>query len=740
MVRRRALVALVAAFGTAGAIRVDDEIEEGDEAADVKVAVEANEDQDLTLKISLADRAAAGAGDENKALLHRLMDGTLHRKVSAAEKENRIKTIRAREAGNRASAAAKALEREALLLKKAETLEKHKVEAAKSTKNIVKSAMKKEEAEVAASNKAVRRARSPEGKRKAKEEAAFAEAKLRKAEAEFKMAKVTFQRAEEEAMKKEEEAAGAAALQKIKQEESGKQYQAESFGKDRQKAEATVTEKKKEYQAARRAYDLDEAAELRALSAHNKPDADAAAVAAKKERLELDAATASRKRAEDAALELEGKMVTSSEEAQKLGEGAVLAAANNKMTKAEREHAKQISIAREEGARKTEEIRRAEEAMAVNRTVEADAAGAEARRAATAETAAETAAGHLDNEVKFRKSAAVAAKARLDAEKKIMLFSNEKLAAEQKASREGAGLRMAVLEHSLEGARRQHAKLKTADAEIKAATKAKNDAEKEAAEQDQKEQEDIKKAEDAEAAAYVVEKADHRAPCADEHGLCMCKGTVVYGRKYLQGESGPVRNFDQTLANRIRQKPSSWGLLCSDIVFGEPAEVNVSKHCFCKDQMSVILAERKAFHALQEAEAALAKISMVRKAFHREQGAVEDAVELGEKDAERAMERAYSQAFMSEKRIQKAENEALRVSVENGGGEDAMDDIGIHEIIKARQAQKSEVKPANPNAPSSATEPETLPTGYAIQPQPNAPSAVSRSAEAAAGKPDTPGS
>eukprot|EP00929_Paragymnodinium_shiwhaense_P001003 TRINITY_DN101215_c0_g1_i1.p1 TRINITY_DN101215_c0_g1~~TRINITY_DN101215_c0_g1_i1.p1 ORF type:complete len:693 (+),score=310.20 TRINITY_DN101215_c0_g1_i1:119-2197(+) len=690
MVRSRALATIAAVLGSVVAVRVDED-EGAREAQLDETAADSSEDvrddRDLHVQVRLASRAGDSDGAELQAdpAVSRLLDASLGRKRSAAEKETHVKTVRSKEAGARAATAAKALSKEDVELARLVEVEKSKSSAAKGVVTKASAAVGREKAELTAADKAAARAETPDSKRKADEEAAFAGAKMRKAEAEARLANISMQRANEEATKTEEEYQAAKNLTTLKRQEADKNFEAAGIGADRQKAEEHLAEKKMEFRNAQRAYDLDEAAELRALAAHNKPDADAAADQVKKERELLDAAAAARKKAQEAAAELEAKMVTASEEAQKAGEEAIVVAAKNKEMKADRLATKYASLAKSEKVRKDEEIKRSEEAVAAHNRAVADAAAAEAKFAKVHGKAAETAAAKLTEEVKARQQASAAAQERVTAEKQIAIAANDQIKQEESMNREAAALRTAVLEHDSEKAKALATAVKKEKEKVKAAVEVKRKAEEEATAKDSKEQEDIKTAEKFSNEATKLIQKDKDAPCADEHGLCMCKGVVVYGRKYVQGKAGPSRTLEQTLANRIRQKPSSWGLLCSNIVFGDPA-AGMEKHCFCRDTMRIVLAERKAFRALQEAQAALSKVYLVRKAFHKEQRALEDAVELGEKDAEKSIERAYSQAFISQKRIQKAENEALRVAVENGGGEEAMDAIGVHDLLKARSS------------------------------------------------------
>merc|ERR1719310_2491242 len=70
-------------------------------------------------------------------------------------------------------------------------------------------------------------------------------------------------------------------------------------------------------------------------------------------------------------------------------------------------------------------------------------------------------------------------------------------------------------------------------------------------------------------------------PCANEHGVCVCKGTVVYGRRFMDGTSGQVRSLEQPLASAVRVRPCGSSLICGNVGFGDPAP-SVPKHCFCR--------------------------------------------------------------------------------------------------------------------------------------------------------------
>jgi hypothetical protein len=78
----------------------------------------------------------------------------------------------------------------------------------------------------------------------------------------------------------------------------------------------------------------------------------------------------------------------------------------------------------------------------------------------------------------------------------------------------------------------------------------------------------------------------HTQVCAENEGeSCECTGTVVYGRKFVNGRPGaPGHGNTTTLAQlgstNYFKKTSSGSINCENEVFGDPLP-NVYKYCYC---------------------------------------------------------------------------------------------------------------------------------------------------------------
>lgn len=72
--------------------------------------------------------------------------------------------------------------------------------------------------------------------------------------------------------------------------------------------------------------------------------------------------------------------------------------------------------------------------------------------------------------------------------------------------------------------------------------------------------------------------------CADENSDCSCRGTLVFGKKFVDGVpgEGKVNTCEQTMQGRYKMTNVTGAMKCSSKVLGDP-NPGYYKHCCCVD-------------------------------------------------------------------------------------------------------------------------------------------------------------
>eukprot|EP00929_Paragymnodinium_shiwhaense_P000595 TRINITY_DN100845_c0_g1_i1.p1 TRINITY_DN100845_c0_g1~~TRINITY_DN100845_c0_g1_i1.p1 ORF type:complete len:690 (+),score=286.91 TRINITY_DN100845_c0_g1_i1:109-2178(+) len=622
------------------AVRVDDDEIAGQSTV---VTIGDGAGHELNVELSARRELAGEAAGAPGAPAASLLDVALQRKTSAAGHAAELKIERA----HRAIEAAK-IEKEDY--DEADRKAKHDVDVLKTAIGSEQDAKSKAEEAIseltAAEEAAVKRikvADDPGSRHAAQEDLARAAAGLRKARSQKATAEEFLDRSEEEMTQKTDESKAVEAAAAKKAEEIASQQKAEEAASKRVSVEGEALKAKNEDITAQDKLSCAKAGEAAALAAHKKEET---AIAAGKRKLMADKAAvteAKRKKLETEAAALESQRYKHEEEAEKLSEEAVAAVQRIKKVRAEVTQGKAQDRVNTSRTIAQAERKNAQIAAARFQKAEASAAAAEANRRASRAGAAANTFMKAAEEVKAREALEKAYRAKKKAERLVAQQVSEKL----KARTSG---------ESADEYKKRLDAIRVADEAVGKA--------------DTKYRVEISRANEEGDGTRRAVVGERNAPCADEHGICMCKGHVIYGQKFVNGASGEIRTLQETLASRIRTKPSSWGVLCSNIVFGDPVPGR-PKHCFCRELIEFIKVYEEAVKAEKTAMDSLNRISRVGSKFWEDSMSLQNLVEKGQREGEVAIAHTLANTYKIEKFADTLHNEAQRVAIEHGYGEDA---------------------------------------------------------------------
>merc|ERR550537_1604721 len=134
------------------------------------------------------------------------------------------------------------------------------------------------------------------------------------------------------------------------------------------------------------------------------------------------------------------------------------------------------------------------------------------------------------------------------------------------------------------------------------------------------------------------------------------------------------------MANTVRVRPCGSSLICGDVVFGDPAP-GYSKHCFCQMEMDDVRAAEDAHEASLISNEAEKRVRATEELYHQSRNDIDDMVESDEQLAEKTLDEAEEANRKLLKKVQKAENEAVRIKIEHGVGEVGYDDMDHHDML-----------------------------------------------------------
>lgn len=316
----------------------------------------------------------------------------------------------------------------------------------------------------------------------------------------------------------------------------------------------------------------------------------------------------------------------------------------------------------------------------VGRKADKEAASAASQKYSAEAAYATSIENELDKEVEERKAAMVAAHRKevyeLDAYKADQKEADSRTRADQAAQDEAKAL----------------AAGKKVEADTSAATAARYNAEeryyatqekiaKEAALKFEAQQEEhTKNSEELRLKADDVKKLQREMPCANEHGVCVCKGTVVYGRRFMEGQEGQIRTFAETMASAVRARPCGSSLICSNVVFGDPSP-GAPKHCFCREVTGDTWIEGVVDETATLAHRAMAMARQSERMLYTDQMKIDSILARGQELGEQAVESADESNRQLLKQVQNSENQAVRIKVEQGVGEVGYDDMDHHDMM-----------------------------------------------------------
>jgi len=308
------------------------------------------------------------------------------------------------------------------------------------------------------------------------------------------------------------------------------------------------------------------------------------------------------------------------------------------------------------------------------------AASAEAQRAAAQAAYHAKAAEALAEGVKERKKAEAATKEKHSASRSAFQHGQLELSARLKADDEEA----------LEAVSLGNGKKVEADAADAAAKRYKQEeafqsahrkkAQESAIKYEMAEEEHTKNAEEFERKADLINAEEGDMPCANEHGVCVCKGTVIYGQRFKENSTGEVRSLQATLADAVRQRPCGSSLICSDVVFGDPAP-GQAKHCFCRQDAASNHAEDLADDAAKLARTAMKMARLSERTFYKDQLILDRTLDREQELGELTVAEADEANRQLLKKVQRMENEQARIKVEHGVGEVGWEQMDHHDML-----------------------------------------------------------
>eukprot|EP00929_Paragymnodinium_shiwhaense_P064131 TRINITY_DN32088_c0_g2_i1.p1 TRINITY_DN32088_c0_g2~~TRINITY_DN32088_c0_g2_i1.p1 ORF type:complete len:687 (+),score=342.90 TRINITY_DN32088_c0_g2_i1:108-2168(+) len=670
------------------------------------VGMRVDEDEDLAEEAAAAGEAAASAGAGIEVQLEArsrvgeatglsaVLEKTLSRKDMAAQRSADAKKRRAQKIVLTTEEDVKREEADARLARKKEgeafaasnvaaaaemrahqLIEKQKVQEDKSWQE-AEYWDAKEKAAVFAKKKEVAE-RAAAVKLKAEQRALAASTAQRRGWAQVATEEALKKNADEEKVKfEEEEKSASAAAAKKKEEVQLLQHVVKAAG-DKLEAEvrAAMTGQKEDAankraedaahdeEASRLAYKLEDEKKYHAQKTKAEGDEKALEVARNKLKAEASEKQQSVEMAEEEANKKDDEVITfKTGAARKMAEREV---------EAERTKAA--------GARKRAETYAATAAVA-RRPIEKEAAAAEAQRAASQAKKAASTARLIADEVKARRLAERAGLSKVESQKLILEDTIKQGQLRAKADDEAiksaeADLKgESVLHDAHDAAKRRY------ENEESVAVAARQHAAEAALKYQQNEEEHQKRAEELEIKVSEAERDEKFLPCANEDGVCVCKGRVVYGRRFLDGNDGEERTFPQTLVNSVRVRPCGSSLICSDVVFGDPAP-GYKKHCFCLLEIDAVNAVEDAHEAKSLAEEAEKRVHLSEELYRQERNELDDWIESNEQLGEKSLEKAEKENRKLLNQVQKSENEAVRIKVEHGVGEVGYDEMDHHDML-----------------------------------------------------------
>lgn len=653
---------------------------------------------DTQAKQQLEARAGASADSSEKGrmTLKSIMDRTVSRKSISAQNAAKDQIARAAKAASKAkieekrrlTSAEQANEKmlaakqdhaiATVALNKAETIieEKRSEESDSWRVAEIEDAKEKAAVESKARNEAEQ---ASDAKLQAEQHAKAAATAVRRAKAQVVQFEEDRFRSDEEANKYKEEEQAYKMSAELKKQELALQKRAEELATERSTIEAEVAAARQEENDADVKLSMENQAYNEAGVKGEKGEKEAKFALGQKAKYEkeVEAADAQTKKLSDEAYKKEMARQQVEFDANRLADEdkALMAESFTKRAQAEVDFA----LEKARRAKKQSEMQ-ATNAATTKRMSEKAAASAEAQMSAARAAYASEAANKLVEEVKERKLAEAALKDKMFSLAEAFKRGNLEQVASIKADNEEAEEAMMLGEGKKVQADAADAASQRYKQEAAFQRAHRKRAQEAALKAEAAEEEHTKNAEDWKRQGLHIKAQEKHMPCANENGICVCKGQVIFGRRFMNGTSGQVRTLEQTLASAVRIRPCGSSLVCGNVVFGDPAPA-VPKHCYCRELELTDHADDDSDDVLKLADDAMAMARETERTFYRDQLTTDTLMEHGQDLGEQVAEQSDDANRQLLKKTQRMENEAVRIKVEHGVGEVGFDDMDHHDML-----------------------------------------------------------